>query len=74
MPQQALLIPPLLYLGKSRPMGVVVRKMATLSAATGQREVVVQHTVTVEILLITAALDARVDLALVLLQEVQRVA
>jgi len=55
-------------------MGVVVRKMATLSVATGQREVVVQHTVTVEILLITAALDARVDLALALLQEVQLVA
>lgn len=74
MPQQALLIPPLLYLGKSRLMGVAVHKMATLSAATGQREVVVQQTVTVEILLITAALDARVDLALALLQEVQRVA
>lgn len=51
-----------------------MRKMATLSAATGQQEVVVQHMVTVEILLITAAPDARVDLAVALLQELPRVA
>ncbi len=46
---------------------LVVRTMATLSAETGHRAVVAQHTVSVVTPLLTAVMDAKADLALALL-------
>lgn len=65
IPQQALLVP--LLPCQSQPMALVVDNMATLFAVISQQELVVRSMATVGILLNTAALDVRMDLAMALL-------